>query len=244
MAEGYIAFFDSGIGGLHLLLEFHRRCPWQPSIYFGDNENAPYGGRGEDEILRLARAAFEKICRFPVRAAVIACNTVTAECVDILRREHDFPIVGIEPAVRPAVRFVREGDILLLATRATLASARVRKLVSGIGGRSAIIPYCPANLAGDIEKAAPDFSGLDVGACLPQGKFAAAVLGCTHYIFLASQIARRLNCPVFDGVAGTVDHLLQIANICSKNPPKIDKISPIFIGNSKNKNRMLFEELF
>ena len=102
MKGKYIAFFDSGVGGLSLLVACAERYPRERYLYFGDNANAPYGNRGAAEIRRLTQRAFERLARYPVAAAVIACNTVTAECVDFLREKYAFPIVGVEPAVRPA----------------------------------------------------------------------------------------------------------------------------------------------
>ena len=148
MDNGYIVFFDSGVGGLTLLAECARRFPGEDYLYYGDNANAPYGGRSGEEILSLVRAAFGGICAaFPVRAAVISCNTATAVCIDALRAELPFPVVGVEPALRPAVRFAAGGEVLLLATRATLGSTRVGRLIASCGS-AAIRPYCPGDLAG------------------------------------------------------------------------------------------------
>ncbi len=244
MAEGYVAFFDSGIGGLNLLGEFQRICPEVKCLYLGDNANAPYGGKTEGEILHLTKEAFNLLASYPLRAAAIGCNTVTAECVDALRKEYDFPIVGIEPALRPAAESVPGGTILLAATRATLSSARVKKLIGQNGKRVKIVPYAPDELAGAIERAAPDFDAVDLSRHLPQGKFDGVVLGCTHYVFLKERIRNYYGCPVFDGISGTADHLQNILNICSENSRKIDKIPPIFVGNDKNKNKMVYERVF
>ncbi len=238
--EGFIALFDSGIGGLTLLAECVRRYPQGRYLYCGDNENAPYGGREEREILRLARAAFSRIRAFPVRAACIACNTVTAVCIDALRKELPFPVAGTEPALRPAVRAVPGGRVLLLATRATLNSGRVGRLIASCGGAE-IVTFCPGGLAGEIERNIADLSR--VRLTLPVGKFDAAVLGCTHYIWVRERIAAALDCPVFDGNTGTADHLATLANICSKNMKKTNKNSPLFIGNSAKSNKKAYSLL-
>lgn len=239
MISGRIVFFDSGVGGLTLLHEFLRRYPSEPCLYYGDNANAPYGNRPEGEIRRLAESAFERIARLRPRAAVIACNTVTAECADILRKKYSFPIVGTEPAIRPAAA-ASEGPILLLATRATLACARVRELIGRCGERADIRVFCPSELAGEIEKNIFSLSEFRVEEFLPRGRYAAVVLGCTHYIFLRERIARLYGCPVFDGNIGTADHLANIVNICSKNMSETPKIAPVFLGKAASFNETVY----
>ena len=236
-----VGFFDSGVGGLALLAECFRRCPAERWIYFGDNANAPYGNRSAEEIARLAEHAVERLSR-RVRAVVIACNTVTAECADALRARFPFPVFGIEPALRPAC--VRGGRVLLLATRATLASARVRALISANTGKAEIVEYCPAHLAGDIEAQAPNVRAVDLSRHLPAGNFSAVVLGCTHYALVGDRIAAYYGCPVFDGIAGTADHLFRKMNICSENCKNRQKKSPIFLGRAKKTNKTTFLGLF
>ena len=240
MKGKYIAFFDSGVGGLSLLVACAERYPRERYLYFGDNANAPYGNRGAAEIRRLTQRAFERLARYPVAAAVIACNTVTAECVDFLREKYAFPIVGVEPAVRPACAFARGGRVLLLATRATLESARVRRLIAECSARAAVYAHCPRDLAGEIEQNILTPEKIDLSRHLPAGKFDAAVLGCTHYVLLRGQIGKALGCPVFDGVSATVDHIAQVANICSKNCKKGRKKAVFFVGASKNINKRVF----
>lgn len=243
METNRIVFFDSGVGGLTLLREFLRRYPWAECAYFGDNENAPYGNRSEAEICRLAAGAFEKIARLSPRAAVIACNTVTADCAEALRAEYSFPIVGVEPAVRPAAAAAGQGRILILATRATLASARVRELIRKHRGNCSVETYSPAALAWEIERNIFDLGCIRLSDFLPRGEYAAVVLGCTHYIFLRDRIAGYYGCPVFDGNIGTADHLARITNICSKNVSKNHISVPKFFGNAAKLNQSVYNAL-
>lgn len=194
MEGEYVAFFDSGVGGLTLLSAFCHVYPGVPALYFGDNANAPYGGRPAGEIRRLVFAAFEELARFPVRAAVVACNTATAVCIEELRRRFPFPVVGVEPALRPAAESARGGRLLLLCTRATFASGRVRRLLAGCP--SPVVVRCPARLAAAVDANALSLASLSVGPFLPPGRFAAAVLGCTHYVWLRRAFSAALGCPV------------------------------------------------
>lgn len=237
-----IGLFDSGVGGLALLAECVRRCPSERWIYLGDNGNAPYGNRTAEEIACLAGRAVERLARRRVRAVAIACNTVTAECADALRARFRFPIFGIEPALRPACK--GGGKVLLLATRATLASARVRALIRANADNAQITEFCPIGLAGDIEAHAPNVRAVDLSRHLPAGNFSAVVLGCTHYALVGDRIAAYYGCPVFDGIAGTADHLFRKMNICSENCKNRQKKSPIFLGRAKKTNKTTFLGLF
>ncbi|HIX47052.1 MAG TPA: aspartate/glutamate racemase family protein [Candidatus Borkfalkia faecigallinarum] len=211
MEEEYVAFFDSGVGGLTLLSAFCHVYPGVPALYFGDNANAPYGGRPAGEIRRLVFAAFEELARFPVRAAVVACNTATAVCIEELRRRFPFPVVGVEPALRPAAESARGGRLLLLCTRATFASGRMRRLLAGCP--SPVVVRCPARLAAAVDANALSLASLSVGPFLPPGRFAAAVLGCTHYVWLRRAFSAALGCPVYDGTAGALRRLAAAAGL-------------------------------
>ena len=129
MEPGYIAFFDSGIGGLTLLKECAQQLAGESFLYFGDNANAPYGNKSPEEIERLTLTAFGYLSRFPLKAAVLACNTVTAECAAALRARCPFPVLGVEPALKPAAKACK--NVLVLATRAPLYLL----LPAGSGGR-------------------------------------------------------------------------------------------------------------
>ena len=149
MEPGYIAFFDSGIGGLTLLKECAQQLAGESFLYFGDNANAPYGNKSPEEIERLALTAFGYLSRFPLKAAVLACNTVTAECAAALRARCPFPVLGVEPALKPAAKACK--NVLVLATRATLSSKKFRALAESVSGACRFTFYCPRDLVqGDV----------------------------------------------------------------------------------------------
>ena len=238
----FTAVFDSGVGGLTVLRALAQRCPRERFGYFGDNANAPYGNRLPEEIERLAFATFRRLARYPLKAAVVACNTVTAVCVEKLRAAFSFPVFGVEPAVRPAV--LRGGKVLLLATRATLESARVRALLAKTGG--CVHAHCPARLAGEIEKNIFSLARADVEGCLAplsRGRYDAVVLGCTHYVFVKERIEKALGCPAFDGNIGTADHFAASMNICSKITEKEGAIAPFFLGKAAKHNKNVYFSL-
>lgn len=264
ITEGYVGFFDSGIGGLTLLAECVSRLPEEKFLYLGDNGNAPYGGRTEEEIRALAAENFALLAGYPLKAAVIACNTVTAHAASALRASFPFPIVGVEPALRPAAASGAE-HILVLATQATLSSGSYARLLESAGD-ARIVCFAPEKLAAAVEENIFSPEKIDLRDHLPPVKCDAVVLGCTHYIFLKKRIEKFYGCRAFDGNAGAAeklcsilqnaerggfpensgmaDHLNRKTNICSKKVKKTAENSIIFLGKAKNKNKSVFFSRF
>ena len=205
--KGGIAFFDSGIGGLTVLAECQKQQGEEIYYYYGDNRHAPYGNLPPKKIKRYVFRAFRLFKRLKVKAAVIACNTATAVCIDKLREKYSFPIIGAEPAVCKAA--ASGGKVLVLATRATCESERVHALCERakrtFPSAEISIRSCDG-LAGAIERniARKNF---DYTPYLPNEKADAVVLGCTHYIYIVDQIKRFYGCPIFDGNAGIARRL-------------------------------------
>lgn len=205
--KGGIAFFDSGIGGLTVLAECRKRLPNALFYYYGDNRHAPYGNRNVKQIRRYVFRAFRKFKRLRVKAVVLACNTVTAVCIDELRKKYSFPIFGTEPAVLQACQ--QGGEVFVLTTKATNVSARFRALCQRAQEKNKDVTLrliaCDG-LAGAIEDHLFD-SAYDYSAFLPTGKPSAVVLGCTHYIYLKEAIKKRYGCAVFEGNEGVAKRL-------------------------------------
>jgi glutamate racemase len=125
--KGGIAFFDSGIGGLTVLAECQKYLKSHILYYYGDNARAPYGNLSHSVMWSYVKEAFDLFADLQVKAAVVACNTVTALCIENLRKNYSFPIIGAEPAIMQAARQT-EGEVLILATKGTLESERFRLL--------------------------------------------------------------------------------------------------------------------
>ena len=205
--KGGVAFFDSGIGGLTTLAACLEVLDGEQIYYYGDNAHAPYGNLPIKKIRRYTLRAFKKFCRLQVKAAVIACNTVTAVCVEELRRKFSFPIVGIEPAVNTAAAV--GGEVYILATRATCESERLHRLLKRTKQRyptSELIAIPCDGLAGEIEKKLSS-NTCSIERFLPRGTPSAVVLGCTHYIYCKEKIARFYGCDVYDGNDGVAKRL-------------------------------------
>ncbi|MBQ9729524.1 MAG: glutamate racemase [Clostridia bacterium] len=211
IVTGGIGFFDSGIGGLNVLRACVPALQDYTYYYYGDTEHAPYGNLKTQEIFRYTLAAFEGFERLNVQAAVVACNTATAVCIDELRARFSFPIVGTEPALFTAAK--QGGRVLVLCTRATYESIRFQTLcnLARIRYPNSDIKALPCDgLAGAIERANLMDKSRDFSAYFPKMETDSVVLGCTHYSFVKDEIETFYNCPSYDGNEGVVARLKSI----------------------------------
>lgn len=183
--------------------------------YYGDNQRAPYGNLPTATIQEYTRQAFDEFERIGVDVAVIACNTVTALCIESLRKTYPFPVVGTEPAVLPAVRSFSE--VAVLVTEATFQSERFNRMCAHARERfpdRRLVPVACPMLAGAIERGILGKKKTDYAAYLPKlegiGERAAVVLGCTHYLFVRQYISDFYRLPVIDGNEGVVRQLKRI----------------------------------
>lgn len=220
---GGVGFFDSGVGGLSVLAGCQDVLGCLPVYYYGDNARAPYGNRTNIELRAYVREAFSMFEKLRVRAVVVACNTVTALLLDELRRRYEFPIIGIEPAVKPAAKL--GGRVLVLATKATCESERLQGLLKQMKEKYPNVEFfihpC-LSLAGKIEQEYLQVAVRQSGAgCvamdrmgweweLPSVEVDAVVLGCTHYSLIKKEIANFYSVPVFDGNEGVKKQLEKV----------------------------------
>ena len=188
--ESPIGFFDSGIGGLTILRAVRRALPCEHLIYVADAAHVPYGQKSPEQIRARALAIGAFLVQQQAKAIVVACNTATAAAIDVLRTSVPIPVIGIEPAVKPAATATRSGVVGVLATPATLASERFRNLVERFAcGIRVLVQPC-AGLAEHIERGDLDGQNTEqlvrgfVQPLLKQGADV-IVLGCTHYPLVA-----------------------------------------------------------
>lgn len=195
---GAIGVFDSGVGGLSVLREIRRELPCESLLYVADSAYAPYGDRPAEFVARRSRALASYLIEQGATSLVVACNTATAVAIDALRDELHVPIVGIEPAVKPAVELTSVGTIGVLTTSRTALSARFRKLLTRHGGTTRILVQpCPGwvELVEEGQLSGPAANALVAEYVEPVLREGAdvLVLGCTHYSFLS---------PVIQALAG------------------------------------------
>ena len=209
--NGYIALFDSGVGGISVLRQLRRILPKERYLYFGDSANAPYGGKSTEEVRALTLAAAEMLLtNYPVKALVVACNTATSAAINVLRETYpDRIIVGIEPALKLAANRYPGGRIGVMATEVTLREKKFHRLLERFAEVCTVEKIPAPGLVELVEKGLGDSREADellyrlLGPHI--GHLDALVLGCTHYPLAAAAIARVLGprTALLDGGEGT-----------------------------------------
>jgi glutamate racemase len=191
--ENPIGIFDSGAGGLTILRAVRQALPCEDLVYVADAAYVPYGQKSPGQIRDRALVISEFLIQRGTKAIVIACNTATAAAIDVLRTRWMIPIVGVEPAIKPAVAATRSGVVGVLATPATLASERYRNLIERFAAGVRIVGQPCAGLAEHIENGNRDGENTEQllrGFVEPLlvARADVIVLGCTHYPLVASII--------------------------------------------------------
>ncbi len=223
-----IGIIDSGLGGLSVLRELLKIMPNENYIFFGDSANNPYGTKSVEKVVELTVGNANKLYDMGVKAMVIACNTATAVGAPVLRATYpDRIIVGIEPALKPAVLAKNNPTVLVMATPLTLQQDKFLSLMKRYTDDANIIPLPCPGLPELIE--AGNFSGGEVEEYLERlfapfdkSKIDSIVLGCTHYPLIKDQIAKSWGqeVAIFDGSEGTARHtrkLLQEADLLNES---------------------------
>ncbi len=214
MHSGPIGVFDSGVGGISVLRALRGMMPHERFIYYGDNLNAPYGTRPEHEIRLLTQKSVQELTDQSVKALVIACNTATSAAAEDLRQRLPLPIIGMEPALKPAALSGDGGRILVMATPATLRQKKFQALMGHYGQSAEMLP-CPGLMEfaerGEIDSLALDAYLTDRFAPFAGAEVGAIVLGCTHYVFLRHAIQKAMpGARLYDGNEGTARRLKDV----------------------------------
>lgn len=196
-SDAPIGIFDSGVGGLSIAQEIAAYLPNERIVYFADTAHVPYGARSDEDIRHLTARAIEWLYRQGCKVAVVACNTASAFSLDHLREFYGerFPIIGLVPALKPAVIQSKSKVVAVLATPATLRGKLIRDVIYGFAEPAAVqvlnvtcldlVPWVEAGLSQSPQ----------CQACLKQILQPVVdqgadylVLGCTHYPFLKTSI--------------------------------------------------------
>ncbi|MBS4026675.1 MAG: glutamate racemase [Clostridia bacterium] len=214
-----IGFFDSGVGGLSVLREALKVLPEEEYLYYADTQHVPYGIKPKEEVKKYIFAAVEFMAAQGLKALVVACNTATSIAVRELRGMYDFPLVGMEPAVKPAVEKWghKEKRVLVLATPLTLQEEKFRNLVARVDNDHIVdmLP-CPElvvlaeKLEFREEVIIPFLTEKLAGFDLSQ--YGTIVLGCTHYPLYRDIFKQVLpsHMDIIDGNLGTVNQLINL----------------------------------
>lgn len=184
-----IGVFDSGVGGISVLKHIHTLLPNEDLMYVADSKFAPYGNKTPEFIQERALWIADFLIGKGSKALVVACNTATAAAVDLLRQKYHLPIIGMEPAVKPAAAASKTGVIGVLATSGTLKSAQFAALLDHYGQQVEVVTQACHGLVECVERGELDSTATqDLLASYVQPLIAAGadtiVLGCTHYPFV------------------------------------------------------------
>ena len=184
-----IGVFDSGVGGLSVLREIRQRLPRENLVYVSDSAHLPYGNKSSEFIIERAHFITRFLLEQGAKAIVVACNTATAAAIENMRAVYTVPIVGMEPAIKPAAALTKTGVIAILATVSTLKSAKYEHLHNRFGDDVLIIRQPCEGWVEQIEtgdltsKAAYELVANSVQPLMDKN-VDTLVLGCTHYPFL------------------------------------------------------------
>lgn len=194
-----------------MLRELVELMPQEDYIFFGDSKNAPYGTKTLTEVQELTCADAAYLVDMGVKALVVACNTATSAAVTILRQKYsDMPVIGIEPALKPAVLAKAHPRVLVMATPMTLREEKFHQLMQKFEEQAEILPLpCPGLVEfveqGDLGSRELERFLTDLFSPYREKTVDCVVLGCTHYPFVKEMIQKVLgeHVQIFDGGAGT-----------------------------------------
>lgn len=228
-SEQPIGVFDSGVGGISVLRELMTLMPNENYIFYGDSKHAPYGTKTLEEVQQLTLQDAARLYEQGVKALIVACNTATSAAVHLLRAKYtDIPVIGIEPALKPAVLSKQNPKVLVMATPMTLREEKFHHLMQRFQNQAKIFPLPCPGLVEYVERGeldSPELESFLRQLFAPYEKEAidAVVLGCTHYPLVRGTIQKVLGEKVklFDGGLGTAKEtkrkLEEFQLLCASN---------------------------
>ncbi len=230
-----IGVFDSGIGGISVLRELYAIMPEEDYIYFGDSVHAPYGTKTLAQVRELTVANVKELLRQGAKGIVVACNTATSAAVRILRNMYpELPLVGIEPALKPAALQPGHPKVLVMATPMTIREEKFQRLVEQYEFDADIIGLPCPGLMEFVEAGNTD--GEDLRDFLEDllapylRDIDSIVLGCTHYPFVQRVIqdiaGERVR--IFDGGAGTAREMRRRLELAGLRTARAKKGTVLF----------------
>ena len=212
-----IGMFDSGIGGLTVLHEALKLLPDEAYFYYADTDNVPYGDKSIEQIRDYSEKAVGFLADKGCEAVVIACNTATAAAAAYLRSRFTIPILGIEPAVKPAVEHNAGKRRLVIATEVTVREKKLEELISRVDNKGLVDVKATPGLVGFAERG--EFDSPAVRECLKEElagikleEYGILVFGCTHFNHFKAAL-KDIMAPgteMIDGSAGTARNLVKV----------------------------------
>lgn len=224
-----IAFFDSGVGGLTVLKQALTALPNETYIYYADTQNVPYGVKPKDEVRAYIFSAVDFLAKQDIQALVVACNTATAVAISDLRSRYAFPIIGMEPAVKPAIIRNTGKKILVFATSLTLKESKLETLIDTLDKKhkverrelDGLVTFAENR---ELESPIVQRYLQEKLANVHWDQYETVVLGCTHFLYYRNLLQTLIGkgVQVIDGNAGTVRRLVNIVGPNRSSTPSLD----------------------
>lgn len=237
-----IGIFDSGVGGITVLKEALNQLPNMEYIYYADTANVPYGTKPKEEVKGYIFDVVRFLAKKDIDALIIACNTATSIAVNELREKYDFPIIGMEPAVKPAVEKSEDKKVLVTATPLTLKEKKFYDLVTKLNSEDIVDPLPLPKLV----KFAEDFI-FNEDIIIPYleeklssynlDDYSTIVLGCTHFPFYREYFRKIVpkHIDIIDGNQGTIKHLKNTLNLKSVEESVNTKKVTFYLSGKEDK---------
>ncbi len=212
-----IGIFDSGIGGLTVLKKVIEILPEEKYIYYADIDNVPYGIKSKEEVKKYVKKAIEFFISKQVKAIVIACNTATSVAINDIRKEYTIPIIGIEPALKPAIEKRENKKVLVMATPITIKEKKLQNLVKKLNATEVVdlidmpkLVEFAENMEFDSERVKKYI--LERSNIYDLNNYSVLVLGCTHFPLFKKVLSQIFpsEVQIIDGSSGVANRLKDI----------------------------------
>ena len=250
MNNNPIGVFDSGIGGLTVLKKLIETLPNENYIYYADIDNVPYGTKTKEEVRKYINNAVDFFISKKVKVIVIACNTATAIAVEELREKYDIPIIGIEPAIKPAVENRGKKRVMVMATPITVKSEKIKELLEKLNAIEYVDLIAMPKLVEFAEN--KDFESDKVKEYIQEqlkeynlNDYSNLVLGCTHFPFFKKVLSEIFSKDIqiidgSQGVANRLKYVLEENNLLGNNKLNIEYYySGKIVKNKDELNKLL-----
>jgi glutamate racemase len=240
MKDGFIAVIDSGVGGIFVLKELVRALPNECFLYYGDNNNVPYGNKRKDQLLSLVLNIVNNVSRYPLKAIVLACNTLSLSVLYQIESIVPCKVFGVFPPLEESV--MKGQRTLLIATERTASFFNQNKCCDVVGLKT---------LAHHIEQNVFNLNHIDISQCFraencnglfieKKGYYDNVILGCTHYELIKNKILDHF-CPqrITSGTFFTVKKVFEFVK-SEKSLVNYKQNQILFVGDCCEKNKKVF----
>lgn len=232
-----IGLLDSGIGGLTVLHQALIKLPEVEYLYYADTDHVPYGTKPKEEVIQYVDEAIGFLVRQGARAVVIACNTATSVAIDYVRAKYTIPILGMEPAVKVAVKKSPQKRIMIMATPLTLREEKLKNLIKAVDEDHKVDLIAMPGFVEFAEQGRFDTKEVEEYirkelSSYNLESYATIVLGCTHFNYFKDTLHKVFQGQVefIDGVSGTVNHLKNILQRNGLVSPGISRVKYYMTG--------------